>query len=121
MQNHIFSEEKQMMDNDYREVWAKCLDIIRDNLKENEQVFHTWFEPIVPLQLENNVLTIQVPSQFFYEWLEQHFIDLLKLKIKYNKAIGNNEFLTEEKPNYTYDNDVLKDVFENLDINIKNY
>ena len=70
------------MDNDYREVWAKCLDIIRDNLKENEQVFHTWFEPIVPLQLENNVLTIQVPSQFFYEWLEQHFIDLLKRTIR---------------------------------------
>ena len=49
---------------------------------ENEQVFKTWFEPIVPIQLEDNVLTIRVPSQFFYEWLEEHFIDLLKRTIR---------------------------------------
>ena len=71
------------MEKDYKTVWANCLSIIKDNLgKENEQVYHTWFEPIVPVQLEENVLTIQVPSQFFYEWLEQHFIDLLKQTIR---------------------------------------
>ena len=68
---------------DYKSVWAKCLQIIRENLgKDNEQVYKTWFEPIVPVQLENNILTIQVPSQFFYEWLEEHFIDLLRRAIK---------------------------------------
>ncbi len=71
------------MEKDYKTVWANCLNIIKDNLgKENEQVYHTWFEPIVPVQLEDCVLTIQVPSQFFYEWLEQHFIDLLKQTIR---------------------------------------
>ncbi|MCR4829031.1 MAG: chromosomal replication initiator protein DnaA [Bacteroidales bacterium] len=71
------------MAQDYKVVWAKCLEIIKDNLgKDNEQVYKTWFEPIVPLQLENNVLTIQVPSQFFYEWLEEHYIDLLKKTIR---------------------------------------
>ena len=70
------------MEKDYKSVWTKCLEIIKDNLgKDNEQVFRTWFEPIVPVQLEENVLTIQVPSPFFYEWLEQHFIDLLKRTI----------------------------------------
>jgi chromosomal replication initiator protein len=34
------------------------------------------------VKLENSILTIQVPSQFFYEWLEEHFIDLLKKTIK---------------------------------------
>ncbi len=67
----------------YKTVWANCLKIIKDNLgPENIQVFRTWFEPIVPIQLENNVLTIRVPSQFFYEWLEEHFIDLLKRTIR---------------------------------------
>ena len=67
---------------DYKSVWSECLEIIKDNLgKENEKVFRTWFEPIEPVQLEDNVLTIQVPSPFFYEWLEQHFIDLLKKTI----------------------------------------
>ena len=47
-------------------VWNNCLKIIRGNL--NYQSYKTWFEPIIPIKLENDVLTIQVPSQFFYEW-----------------------------------------------------
>ena len=67
----------------YKSVWENCLKIIKENLgPENEQVYRTWFEPIVPVQLEDNVLTIRVPSQFFYEWLEEHFIDLLRRTIR---------------------------------------
>jgi chromosomal replication initiator protein len=51
-----------------------------------EQSFTTWFEPIVPIQLHDNVLTIQVPSQFFYEWLEEHYITLLREVIQ--KELG---------------------------------
>ncbi len=64
----------------YNEVWERCLSIIRDNV--HAQSFKTWFEPIIPIKLENDVLTIQVPSQFFYEWLEEHYIGLLKKTIK---------------------------------------
>lgn len=67
-----------------KKVWDSCLKIIRDNI--NHQSFRTWFEPIRPLKLKDNVLTIQVPSQFFYEWLEEHYIDLLKRTIK--KELG---------------------------------
>ncbi|HRO75477.1 MAG TPA: chromosomal replication initiator protein DnaA [Crocinitomicaceae bacterium] len=66
------------------EIWDKCLKVIKDNL--SLQAFKTWFEPIVPVKLENNILTIQVPSHFFYEWLEEHYITLLKKVIK--KEIG---------------------------------
>ncbi len=66
------------------EAWDKCLSIIKDNI--NYQSFKTWFEPIQPLKLEGSILTIQVPSQFFYEWLEEHYVDLLKKTIK--KEIG---------------------------------
>ena len=58
--------------------------IIKDNI--HYQSFKTWFVPIQPLNLENDVLTIQVPSQFFYEWLEEHYINLLKKTIK--KELG---------------------------------
>ena len=68
----------------YVEAWTECLQIIKDNLPF--QSFKTWFEPIVPKKLDNNVLTIQVPSQFFYEYIEEQFIDLLKLTIK--KVLG---------------------------------
>src|SRR5690606_22652903 len=43
---------------------------------------NTWFEPIKPLKTEGNVLTIQVPSQFFYEWLEEHYVHTIKEAIK---------------------------------------
>ncbi|MEE4258645.1 MAG: chromosomal replication initiator protein DnaA [Bacteroidales bacterium] len=67
------------------EVWERCLKVIKDNIPF--QSFKTWFEPIVPVNLEEDVLTIQVPSQFFYEWLEEHYIGLLKKTIK--KELGN--------------------------------
>jgi chromosomal replication initiator protein len=55
------------------------LGIIKDNIPY--QSFKTWFEPIIPIRLVESTLTIQVPSQFFYEWLEEHFIELLRKTI----------------------------------------
>ena len=57
------------------EVWNKCLSIIKDNVPSIS--FRTWFEPIVPLRLDESILTIQVPSPFFYEYLEEQYIDIL--------------------------------------------
>ncbi|MBX7182465.1 MAG: chromosomal replication initiator protein DnaA [Bacteroidia bacterium] len=72
------------MEKNFQQVWDNCLQIFKDNV--TFQAFKTWFEPIKPIKLENNVLTIQVPSQFFYEWLEEHYIVLLKKTIK--KLLG---------------------------------
>ena len=68
------------------EIWKECLQVIKDNV--SDQSFKTWFEPISAVKLQENILTIQVPSQFFYEWLEEHYIDLLKKTIK--KKLGSN-------------------------------
>ena len=65
-------------------VWENCLAVIRDNI--NHQSFKTWFEPIKPIKLDGNILTIEVPSQFFYEWLEEHYITLLRKTLK--KELG---------------------------------
>jgi chromosomal replication initiator protein len=72
--------------NDYNQVWKNCLSVIKDNV--SEQAYKTWFEPIKPIKLENKVLTIQVPSQFFYEWLEEHFVSLLKKTL--TKELGSD-------------------------------
>jgi chromosomal replication initiator protein len=64
----------------FEDVWGDCLSIIKDNIPE--QSFKTWFVPIKPIKLEEKVLTIQVPSQFFYEWLEEHYVDLLRKTLK---------------------------------------
>ena len=70
----------------HEKVWNTCLQLIQE--KVGEQSFKTWFAPIVPLQLQDAVLTIQVPSQFFYEWLEEHYVHLLKDVI--NKELGDD-------------------------------
>lgn len=67
-------------------VWESCLQIIKDNIPA--QSFKTWFEPVKAVKLEGNVLTIQVPSLFFYEWLEEHYVGLLRKTIK--KQLGEN-------------------------------
>lgn len=76
---------KQTLEKDHEKIWENCLGIIKDNV--SPQSFRTWFEPIKPLRLQDHVLTIQVPSQFFYEWLEEHYITLLRKTIR--KELGN--------------------------------
>lgn len=65
-------------------LWNRCLEIIRDNVPA--QTFKTWFLPIIPFKYENKTLVLQVPSQFFYEFLEEQFIDLLRKTI--HKVFG---------------------------------
>lgn len=59
-----------------RSVWNGCLQIIQENV--NPQSFQTWFLPIVPIKLEGQQLFIQVPSQFFYEWIEEHYPSIIR-------------------------------------------
>lgn len=60
-------------------VWRQALDHVRGNV--TGQAFKTWFEPIVPAFLDGATLTIQVPSQFFYEWIEEHFYGVVRRAI----------------------------------------
>ncbi len=68
-----------------KEAWNACLKVIRDNIEsssDNPTTFVTWFEPIKPLELDqvdSEVrLTVELPSHFFYEWLEEHFYHLIR-------------------------------------------
>lgn len=56
--------------------WEQCLEIIQDNI--SYQKYKSWFEPIKPVKLDEDTLTIQVPSQFWYEWLEEHYYGMLR-------------------------------------------
>ncbi len=82
------------MDRKHKDVWDECLEIIEDNV--NYQTLNTWFKPIVPIAINENTLVIQVPSQFFFEWLEEHFIDLIAKTIK--RVIGNDAKLEYRIP-----------------------
>jgi chromosomal replication initiator protein len=90
-------------------VWKNCLEIIRQEVQERS--FNTWFLPIKPVKLQDDVLTIEVPSPFFYEWLEEHYVFILKKailaelgpkgKLEYSivvdKSGGNEPFMVKGK------------------------
>ena len=67
-------------------VWNKCLTFIKDNIQP--QAYKTWFDPIIPVKLSDDVLSIQVPSKFFYEWLEEHYVKILRTAL--TKQLGPN-------------------------------
>jgi chromosomal replication initiator protein len=77
-------EQTSITTRDCFTVWENCLTVIKESIEA--QTFMTWFEPITPFKLEDNVLTIQVPSKFFYEYLEENFVQLLRKAIDY--ALG---------------------------------
>ncbi|ULC60622.1 chromosomal replication initiator protein DnaA [Flaviramulus sp. BrNp1-15] len=91
-------------------VWNNCLEFIKDNIQP--QAYKTWFEPIVAVKLTDNALSIQVPSKFFYEWLEEHYVKILKVSltkelgekaklvyiIKMENTYGNKQPFTEKIP-----------------------
>jgi chromosomal replication initiator protein len=86
------------MDKDFKQVWDSCLRFIKDNVKAAE--YRTWFETIVPVKLSGKLLTIQVPSTFYYEYLEETYLDLLTkalyselgegARLEYNVVLQNN-------------------------------
>ncbi len=63
-----------------QKVWDACLEIIKGKI--NNQAFKTWFTPITPLNFSDNELTIEVPSQFFYEWIEENYSRFVKEALK---------------------------------------
>ena len=65
-------------------IWNEALEFIKDNV--DEQCYDTWFNPIKPIKTQGSVLTVQVPSKFFYEYLEENYIQLLKAAI--SKTLG---------------------------------
>jgi chromosomal replication initiator protein len=71
---------------DHTTVWNKCLSIVRRDI--NAQSYKTWFEPIKPVRLTSEALTIQVPNKFFYEWLEENFVAELKKALR--MTLGEN-------------------------------
>lgn len=72
------------MNRDLNDIWNECLQMIRENVPPN--AYSTWFEPIKPVDYKDGLLTIQVPSDFFYEYLESRFIKLIKATIR--KVLG---------------------------------
>jgi chromosomal replication initiator protein len=65
-------------------VWNNCLNFIQQNIDPKQ--FSVWFRPITPVSLVDSTITVEVPSEFFREYLEGAYLDILKAALK--KELG---------------------------------
>lgn len=75
---------------DANSAWKECLGIIKQNV--TQMTYNTWFLPIKPVEFLNNVLRVQLPSQFFWEWVDEHYNTLINKTIR--EVLGPNVKLT---------------------------
>lgn len=80
-----------------RSAWKDCMKTIKENV--TQMTFNTWFMPIKAIELNNSVLKIQLPSQFFWEWIDEHYNTLINRTIR--QVLGDNArlayIISEEK------------------------
>ena len=60
-------------------MWKECLKTIKDNV--TLMTYNTWFLPIKPLELKGFTLKVQIPSRFFWEWIDEHYNTLINRTI----------------------------------------
>jgi chromosomal replication initiator protein len=72
--------------NNHEQLWTRCLNVIKDNISDAS--YNTWFAPIVALKYENSIFVLQVPSQFFVEYIEEKYIDLLRMTLYREVGVG---------------------------------
>jgi chromosomal replication initiator protein len=70
--------------------WKACLIKIKEHV--SMMTYNTWFLPIKPVALENLTLRVQIPSQFFWEWIDEHFNTLITKAI--TDVLGKEAKLT---------------------------
>lgn len=97
MVNSSYQLSDKQLPNNPSSVWKECLIVIKRNV--TLMTYNTWFLPIKPLELNNSVLTVQLPSQFFWEWVDEHYNTLITKTI--NEVLGESGrlayIISEEK------------------------
>ncbi len=74
-----------------QEAWTKCLEIARSQVSDTE--YSTWFDPVKPLSMERDEggaikLTVQLPSQYYCDWFQSHYSEMLSKGIA--NTLGSN-------------------------------
>jgi chromosomal replication initiator protein len=105
--------------NDPKLAWKECLKIIKENVPFLS--YNTWFLPIVPLQIENSYFRIQVPNNFFIEWIDEHYNTLINKTLKqvFSSDIKLIFIISTEKETLDTSNDSIVLIKERTDIDEK--
>lgn len=82
----LFIPHRLYMPQSLKNSWNRCLELIKSNVGADH--FKTWFACAQMVSLENDTLTLRLPSEFFVDHYETTFYSLLRFAI--NKVFGSN-------------------------------
>lgn len=78
--------------------WKKFMRFIKNNVSTH--IFRTWFVPLKPIKFDNEEIVVETPSQFYCEWIDQHYYSLIRAgldrffssntKLKYQVVVDTN-------------------------------
>lgn len=77
----VYSTEEQ-------ESWNRFLHSVKEKVADS--TYTTWFVPMVYRGYKDNMLTIGVPSQFFYEYLEAYHLETIRSVLYDVYGVGVN-------------------------------
>ncbi len=84
--------------NSIQSKWEECLEIIKGKI--SSQGYQTWVKPIIPVSYVDEKLILRVPSQFFFEWLESNYQEIIHAAVKRKFGIrAKIEYLVASTPN----------------------
>ena len=55
----------------HSQIWGEALSYLKAQLPGH--ALSAWFEPVEPIGLSDNKILLEVPNQFFAEWIESHY------------------------------------------------
>ena len=98
----------------HEELWRKSLEIIRENV--NPRSFQTWFSPLKVLDISEDTITLGVPNKFFCEWLDNHYLKLLKNAVAQvtGQSLQVRYQVLDERPYSPYSKTAVKEHIEHI-------
>jgi len=95
------------------EIWGDFLKEIKGNV--TQMTFNTWFLPIKPLELSNSTIKVQLPSQFFWEWIDEHYKSLISKTMQniLGEQISLTYVISEEVEPKKTEKEIAPQVIEN--------
>ena len=56
---------------------------VKKNLQNTQpqHAYATWFEPLVCIGLNDKSLVVEVPNQFFFEWIQSHYKEIIRNEV----------------------------------------
>jgi len=64
----------------HSKVWEKSKARIKTS--QPQHAYSTWFDPIISIGLSENELVLEVPNQFFFEWIQSHYKETIKDEVE---------------------------------------